>query len=1004
MGNMPEKFDRKLIKSGAYSRYLDFHNLMKFRIRDILLVSSMYDSYIFEEDGRLYELIRSEYQGLNLSHSPELMQVSSGEDALELALNENRFNLILVTLHIEDMKSVTFAKKAREAGIKIPIVLLGYDNFEMTEILSREDTSCFDKIFIWQGDFRLIVGIIKYLEDMLNVEDDTKRIGVQSIIVIEDNILFYSSYLPLIYNAILTQSQGLISEGINLSHKFLRMRARPKILLCSNYEEAWNYFEKYKDCILGVITDLAFTKDGLMNENAGMEFAASVKAEDSDIPILLQSNHPDIEKMAASLSIHYLKKDSPTLLGDLNQFIKQHFSFGDFVFRLEDGKEVGRASNLKELGKMIEEVPLESILYHAGRNHFSNWLKARTEFRLATQLKPKRISDYESPEALRSYLVKEVREFQISRQRGVISDFDKNNFSKYSTFARIGGGSLGGKARGLGFVNRLLSDFEIRNRFEGIEILVPAGIVIATDIFDQFLSDNNLLEFALTSGDDEEINRRFLEAQKIPYLLIRDLMDFLTIVKEPLAVRSSSLLEDSQGQPFAGVYDTYMIPNNHKDMSENLKNLLDIIKLVYASTFHSNAKDYIKVTSYRTEEEKMAVIVQLLTGAKHNGKFYPEISGVAKSYNFYPISPLRPSDGIVSAALGLGKTIVEGGETIRFCPKYPKHLIQFSNLKDTLKYSQSTFYALEYGETENKKEEIKDGNIKISEKYEYLKKYKTHEAEKDGVLSYVGSTYSIENHAVYDGVSRSGPKLFTLAPILKLGALPIPEILDLLLEMIAWGIGSPVEIEFACNFSVEKGNARQFSLLQARPVVVGGERENLDISVHSGEEILAHSKIALGNGLIENINDIITIDPDVFDRAKTWEVAAEIADFNRKLSSEGKKYLLVGMGRWGSLDPWLGIPVSWDQISGAKTIIEGNFRDFNVSPSQGTHFFQNLTSFKVGYFTINEKSGEGFLDWKWLNSLPDEDRKKYSRHIRLEKPLIIKINGQKNEGIIIKPA
>lgn len=988
------KFDQELIKKSRYSKFQDFHNLMRYRVRDILLVSSLYDSYIFEEDNRLYELIRLEYQGLNLSHSPELIQVSNGAEAINLALEEQRFDLIITTLHIEDMTASTFAKKVRQAGLDIPVVLLGYDNREMTDLISNGDTSIFTKVFIWQGDYRIILGIIKYLEDRMNVEHDTQRVGVQSIILIEDSVRFYSSYLPLIYTEVLKQSQSLISEGINLSHKFLRMRARPKILLCSNYNEAWEYFEKYREFILGVISDIDFTRNGVQDSAAGILFCKNVKQIQPDIPILLQSTNQEFKSEAESNGAKFLLKDSPTLLEDVKHFMTENFGFGDFIFKTQNGDEVGTATNLFELEEQLKNVPDESIRYHASRNHFSVWLKARTEFWLAHQLRPKRVEDFEQISALRNLLIDSLREFRKARQIGVISDFNKDSFDITTTFSRIGGGSLGGKARGLGFVNTLLSNFEIRYRFDGVKIFVPAAVVVATDVFDQFLDDNTLREFALLSQNDEILKRRFFEAELFPEDAMNSLEEFLEVVKEPIAVRSSSLLEDSQGQPFAGVYDTFMLPNNNPDLKIRLKELIHAIKRIYVSIYYNKSKDYIRVTSYRLEEEKMAVIIQKLVGATHNGKYYPEFSGVAKSYNFYPTPPLKSTDGIVSVAPGLGKSIVEGGLTYRFCPKQPLHNLQFPTIEDLLKYSPKEFFALDLNE-----KFLDDG---IAED-RFVKKFNLVDAEKDDTLRAVGSTYSIDNRAVYAGIDRDGPKIFSMAPILKYNVFPLPQILELLLEMGSWGTASPIEIEFAVNLTVQDGKPKEFGLLQMRPLVINNEIEQLDIEHYHDRELICRSERVLGHGLMQDVKDIVFVDIKKFERKHFVNVAHEIAQINSKLVSEGNPYLLVGVGRWGTLDPWLGIPVMWEQISGARAIVESNFKDFNVQPSQGSHFFQNLTSFKVGYFTVDQFTEQGFLDWDWLLKQKIREQKEFVKLIRLHEPITIKIDGHQGRGVIIKP-
>ncbi|MBI5217060.1 MAG: histidine kinase [Ignavibacteriae bacterium] len=967
---------------------------MRLRIRDVLLVSSLYDSYLFEEDGRLYELIRNEYQGLNLSHSPELTRVSSGAEAISLAKEEKRFDLIITTLHIEDMHSLQFAKAARAAGLTIPIILLAFDNRELAELLAHHDTTVFDRIFIWQGDFRLVIAIIKHLEDRMNVDHDTKLVGVQSIILIEDNIRFYSSYLPLIYTEILKQSQRLISEGINLSHRFLRMRARPKILLCTNYEEAWNYFEHYQEHILGVISDVDFYRNGQSDSQAGLEFARNVKSRQSDIPILLQSNQPENEQKAYAVGASFVLKDSPLLLNEVRQFMNTYFSFGDFIFRTPEGIEVGRSNDLRTLEEQLQVVPEESLRFHGERNHFSNWLKARTEFWLAQQLRPRKVAEYASIKELRDDLINSLHSYRIMQQRGLITDFVKDTFDPSSSFARIGAGSLGGKARGLGFLNMLINYYRVREKFSGIQIYVPSGVVIATEVFDQFLEENNLRSFAMSCSDDQEITRRFLEAEKFPEQILGELAAFLDIIREPLAVRSSSLLEDSQYQPFAGVYETYMIPNNNPNPFIRLGELINSIKRVYASTFYQAAKDYIKVTSYRLEEEKMAVIIQKMIGSRYHNRFYPNISGVAKSYNFYPIEPQVPTDGTVSVALGLGKMVVDGGPTVRFCPKYPNRIQQLTTIKDTLANNQHEFFALDL--TAQLDNEIHTYDV-------LTKTFNLDVAEQDGTLSFVGSTYSHENDRVYEGIARQGLRLVTFAPILKSKLLPLPEILELLLDMGTWGMGTPVEMEFAVNMNVRPGKLKEFGVLQMRPLVVSREFEELHVDEIDKSTLICQSAQVLGNGKISNIYDIVVVDFDTFERAKSQDVAREVGQFNGKLVAEGKSYLLIGVGRWGTLDPWLGIPVRWDQISGAKAIVESGFKDFAVEPSQGSHFFQNLTAFMIGYFTVNPHTNQGFVDWDWLKSLPAVEEKQFTKHVQFESPIVVKMNGHEHKGIILKP-
>ncbi len=977
------------------TRFQGFQNLMKFRIRDILVVSSLYDSYIFEEDGRLYELIRSEYQGLNLSHSPELTRVSSGKGAIDLVTEERRFDMIVTTMHIEDMHPLEFARQARRSGVTTPIVLLAFDNRELADLISRHDTSDFDRIFIWQGDYRLIIAMVNQIEDKKNVEHDTMTFGVQSILLIEDNIRFYSSFLPFMYSEILKQSQRLISEGVNIAHRYLRMKARPKILLCTSYEEAWEYFERYREHILGVISDVDFLRNGRPDAEAGIHFTNDIRGIAPDMPVLLQSSIAKNAGKAENLGVSFVVKDSPLLLHQVQNFMNQYFSFGDFVFRKPDGTEVGRATDLRSLEEQLLVVPAESLLYHGERNHFSNWLKARTEFWLAHQLRPRKVSDFSSTNELRSALISALHTYRLSQQRGLITDYNRESFDPAASFARIGGGSIGGKARGLGFFNRMINDFNLREKFDGTEIFIPAGVVLGTDVFDQFLDENSLREIALSETDDKVITQKFLDAGYFPQHIRHQLETFLDLIREPLAVRSSSLLEDSQYQPFAGVYETYMVPNSNPNDHARLEELLDAIRRVYASTFYQRTKNYIRATSYRLEEEKMAVIIQKMIGARHHDRFYPEISGVAKSYNFYPSPPQNSSDGIVSVALGLGKMVVDGGPSVRFCPKYPLHLQQLSSISDTLANNQHEFFALDMSASFDTKTETFDV---------LTRSFPLSVSELDGTLSVVGSTYSPENDAVYDGISRNGMRLVTFAPVLKNKLFPIAEILDLLLSLGSGGMGTAVEMEFAVNLSLPPEVRKQFGILQIRPLVVSREFDELSLEKISQEEMICHSSQVLGNGSYADLRDLVVVDIRRFDRSQSHEVAREVGEFNAHLVAENRQYVLIGVGRWGTLDPWLGIPVAWDQISGAKTIVETGFKDFIVAPSQGSHFFQNLTAFMVGYFTVNEHDGKGFIDWDWIHAQPAVEEKKFTRHLRFPDPLVVKMNGHKNSGVILKPA
>ncbi len=996
MESIPERHAEHFADEELYgSRLKAFQRLMRFKIRDILLVSSLYDSYLFEEDGQLHELIRREFQALDLSHLPEVTNVTSGQEALDLLLAGEHYDLVITTIHIEDMRVVRFAAELRRISPTVSIVLLAYDNQERKELMEAADVSVFDQIFIWKGDYRLLVAIIKCIEDRMNVEEDTKAVGVQSIILVEDNVNFASLYLPLIYTEVFNQSRRLIAEGVNLSHRFLRQRARPKILFCSSYEEAWEYYQRYEEFILGIISDIDILHGGERDPEGGVAFATGVRDRHADIPILLQSSNASFATNAQEIGAGFVLKTSPRLLHELRDFMLERFGFGDFVFRMPTGEEVGRARDLLGLAEQLRRVPGESILFHAQQNHFSNWLKARTEFSLAYHLRPRRAEEFASVEDLRNELLTTLTKYLEARQRGVISEFHRESFDLKNSFARVGAGSLGGKARGLGFLNSLMSQSGIVDRFEDVHIEVPSAIVVATDAFDAFLTQNDLESYAMTSTDDEELQRRFLEAESFPSDILEQLSTFLEIVHVPLAVRSSSLLEDSQYQPFAGVYETYMIPNNHPDPAVRLKDLLDSIKLVYASTFASKAKAYMAATSYRLEEEKMAVIIQRMVGSAHGDTFYPEFAGVAKSYNFYPIPPQKSIDGIVMVALGLGKTVVEGGNTVRFCPKHPRHLLQFFSTLDTIQNAQQDFAALDLSASLKH-----DGKGTPAA---FVRTYDLEKAERDQTLHYVGSTYSREDDAVYDGISRVGRRVVTFAPILKHKIFPLPEIMDVVLSLGRSGMGTHVEIEFAANLSTSAGRPKEFCLLQIRPLVLSLEMEELDLESVPPDTLLARSEQVLGNGVIMGIHDLIVVDIQTFDRAKSEAVAGEVARLNEKLVNANQPYVLIGVGRWGSLDRWLGIPVTYGQIAGARVIVESGFKDLAVTPSQGSHFFQNITSFRIGYFTVSESPPMGNINWAWLRECPAVEELQFTRHLHFDRPLTVKINGYRNKGIILKP-
>jgi len=970
---------------------LGFQNLMRHRVHEVLLVSSFYDSFILSQDGQINELLLSDFMDLNLYQAPMMSRASSAEEALAMLKSGHPYDLIITTAHIGEMHVAEFARHIRKINDTIPIVLLSYENREVQELKGMRHIGKFDRIFLWQGDFRMLLAIVKYVEDRLNVEHDTKVMGVQTIILIEDNTQFYSSYLPLFYTELMKHSQSLLMEGLNVAHKILRMRARPKILLCETYEEAWDYFIKYEPYVMGVISDIEFFRDGVKDPTAGATLIREVKKHNDEIPVLLQSFKLETAEIAEEVGAGFIRKDSPTLLKELRSFLVDQLGYGDFAFRMPNGDVIGHASDLRSLEDKLRTIPVESLIYHAERNHFSNWLKTRTEFALADILKPKKVGDYPSPQALRDYLINALRDFRKELSRELVVDFSRDRFDPVSGFARIGGGSLGGKGRGLAFIHQLINVNHMQDRFEGVSISIPPTVVLCSDVFDAFLDHNDLREFAVQTMDDQELVDRFLDAE-FPTEYLVDLEVLVELAQYPLAVRSSSLLEDSQYQPFAGIYETYMLPNNHPDLAVRVDELQRTVKRIFASMYRNLARRHIGSTPYRLEEEKMAVIVQRLVGVMHENRFYPDISGVARSHNFYPKEPMEASDGMAAVALGLGKTVVEGGDTVRFCPRYPRHVLAPASPQEFLDHSQKDFYALRL-------DRLDTGDRLEPE----LKQYRLSVAEEDATLHWVGSVYSPENDAMYDGLSRSGIRIVSFAPILKHKIFPLPEILEQMLEIGGTGTGGPVEIEFAVNLSVPKDEPKEFQVLQIRPMVLNREAESIEFNGISDDCILCRSEMVLGVGQFNDLYDLLFVDITRFDRAETRTVAQEIERLNARLEAEKRPYLLIGVGRWGSADPWLGIPVTWDQISGAKVIVETGFQDIKVTPSQGAHFFHNLMSLMIGYFTVNPAYGEGVLDWDWLLGQPRQVEGQYVHHLRFDKPLVVKMHGTRNRGVICKP-
>jgi CheY-like chemotaxis protein len=969
----------------------DFQDLMREQVRNVLFVSSLYESFIMAEDRQLNELVLSKFLDLNLGQAPNLTQVSTGGRALALARAQHRFDLLVTTMQAGDMSGPELARRVRAEGLPIPVILLAYDHRDVAELNVRHPDSGIERAFLWQGDAGILLAIVKYVEDRLNAAHDT-RVGVPVLLVVEDNVRYYSSFLPVIYGEVMRHAQSVFSEGANLSQKLLRMRARPKILLCTSFEEAWGYFSTFREDVLGVISDIEFPRKGTVSPTAGADLGRMIRRARHDLPIVLQSSYPENARVAERLGASFLLKDSPTMLHDLRRILAEQFFFGDFVFRMPDGGEVGRATDVKTLVRQLRTVPGASIEYHGSRNDFSAWLRTRAEFDLAFKLRPRRVTDYASEDHLRGTLIDTIDQHRRQRDRSTVADFDPDGFDGTEGLVRIGGGSLGGKARGLAFAMRLLDRSGLADRFPGVHLAVPPGAVLATEIFDEFLEQNALRDAALETGDDGALAQRFLEA-RLPEAALRSLAVFAERVRHPLAVRSSSLLEDSPHQSFAGIFDTWMLPNDHPHPRERLARLVAAIKRVYASTYFRHSRAFLRTTPYRLEEEHMAVAVQKVVGARRDRHFYPDFAGVARSHNFYPLPPARNEDGVAAVGLGFGRTVVDGEPCVRFCPAYPRHLLDFSTPEEALRYSQRDFWALRVGREEQPRWGPSGELVRVP----------LEAAERHGVLGSMASTYSPENDAVYDGLARDGVRLVSFAPILKHGAFPLAEILKELLDVGAAATGSSVEIEFAVNLAVAPGAPSEFGFLQLRPLSLSGDLKALQIEDLPREALLCQSPAVLGNGRVENIRDVVVVDRRTFDRARSLEAAAALAHLNADLAGDERPYLLVGVGRWGSSHPRLGIPVKWDDIHGARVIVESGFHDFRVTPSQGTHFFQNLVSAQVGYFTVNEELGEGFVDWGWLAEQPAARTIGPVRHLRFDAPLRITMNGKENRGIVVKP-
>ena len=984
-----------------------FVDLMLRRICNVLLLANPYDAFMLEDDGRVDEKIFSEYARLGLRFPPRFIQVASKEEAEEKMTSE-KIDLVICMPAASSNDVFDIARSIKESYSHIPIVVLTPFSHGITKRMQNEDLSAFEYVFCWLGNTELLLSIIKLMEDRLNLEHDIRSAGVQMIMVVEDSIRFYSSILPNLYRFVLQQSLEFATEALNTSLETLRMRGRPKIVLARNYEEAWSLYSQFSNNTLGIISDCRFPlhEGGPKDEDAGFKLLSAIRSNDPYIPLIMDSSETEKEKLARKCGAHFIDKNSKKIDVDLRDKVQRYFGFGDFVFRdPKTMKEIVRVHNLKDLQDNIMTVPTQSLLYHVSHNNVSRWLASRALFPIAEFLKHITWDSLQDVDMHRQIILDAIVAYRRMKNQGVVAVFQRERFDQYSNFARIGDGSLGGKGRGLAFIDHIMKRHTDLNEIPGVVTRIPKTVVLCTDVFDEFMDTNDLYQVALSDISDEDILQHFLRG-RLPMRLLGDLEAFLQVVESPIAIRSSSLLEDSHYQPFAGVYSTYMIPYS-PDKYERLAMLSDAIKAVYASVFYRASKDYMTATSNVIDQEKMAVILQEVVGEQHGPRFYPVISGVARSINYYPINEERAEEGTVSLALGLGKYIVDGGTCLRVCPAHPHQVLQMSEMDFALKDTQTHFLALETNCSNSTKEDIsgmESGMHFVVDEGFNLKKWSVRDAEQDGTLQWICSTFDPFNQCIYDGFYEGrNRKIISFAGVLQHGVFPLPELMQKILRYGEDEMRRPVEIEFAVNLHADKTG--EFNLLQIRPMVDNRMALDEDLTKIPDEKCLLRSHNAIGHGIFNEISDIVYVKTEGFSASDNATIAEEVESINRTFINDEQQsgsYLLIGPGRWGSSDPWLGIPVKWPNISCAQVIVEAGLANFQVDPSQGTHFFQNLTSLGVGYLTINAFLGDGIYREEKLNELPAVQETAHVRHVRMEKPITIKIDGLLKEAVVME--
>ena len=979
-----------------YFKDTSFVNLMQHRVYNVLLLGSKYDVFTIEEDGRIEEQLFNEYTSLNLRFPPRFTLVSSEEHANKL-LKKREFDLIISMPSGDSINPFEWAKSVKRNYPKIPIVVLTPFSRAVSERISKEDLSAIDYVFSWLGNSELLLAIIKLVEDQMNVKEDVKSVGVQTILFVEDSIHFYSSLLPMLYKHVFVQSRSFMTEALNEHEQMLRMRGRPKILLARSYEEAMKLYKRYENNMLGVITDVSFNRRGVKDKQAGIRLCKEIRSTNRYIPLIVESTEEHNRAAAYEQEAVFLSKMSKTLIRDLQQAVTDNFGFGDFVFsNPHNGTVECVVKNLKELQTKVFDVSDDTLYYHVAHNHISRWLYSRALFPLAEFLKNIEVSQFKAENAMdqvRQCIFDAIVSYRRIKNRGVVAVFQKDRFDQYSNFARIGSGSMGGKGRGLAFIDAMIKRNYTLEDIENSKITIPRTVVLCTDVFTEFMEKNNLYPVGLSDLPDEEILARFLKAS-LPKKVLSDLFAFLDTVQSPIAVRSSSLLEDSHYQPFAGIYSTYMVPYVEGSRTHRLMLLKEAIKAVYASVYYRDSKAYMTATKNVIDEEKMAVVLQEVCGTQHGDRYYPSFSGVARSLNYYPIGDEKAEEGIANIAMGLGKYIVDGGQTLRFSPKHPNNVLQTSTIEMALKETQSYFNALDLKNTHFSPQTDDGFNLlKLSVK----------DAEKDGTLRYIASTYDFHTQTLYPNITEPGRRVITFANILEHKVFPLAEILEKLLEISQREMGRPIEIEFAVNLDYSKAHNHTFYLLQIRPIVDQKEMVDETIGDIPTDETILTSNSSLGHGIYNDIYDIVYVKPEHFDSSNNVKIAEEIGALNRWMTEANRPYVLVGPGRWGSSDHWLGIPVKWPQISNARIIVEAGQSDYRIDPSQGTHFFQNLTSFGVAYLTINPYRNDGSYNLEFLNSQAAEHETDFIRHIHFDRPIIGMIDGRSSKGVVLKP-